>query len=186
VNTSQSQFQLADVDRCTYAEDGGERCAKARSYFYRDFREGTYCPWHSRWSCGPEFATLDENQRDYVLDDDDQTWRKGWQASREGSAHAMLTNDWLWTSSQEWCDVFGCCGRGWAPDEDGEAFGELRAAHLLAQLPVPDWIANPAAYPPRRRSLEVVVGELIARVAELERRPPPIAVRKLAPGVVAY
>jgi len=167
MDDSERQVELADEDRCTYAENGEGRCTHARSYFFR--REGTYCKWHVLSSNRADFEAVPEGERDFA-EATDFAFMRFWLRSREGGAYAMFKNYWKWTSSDDWCDVFGCCGRGWAAEEDEQAFGELRAAHLLARLPVPDWITNPREYPPRRRSPEVVIAELRARVVELESR----------------
>lgn len=102
-------------------------------------------------------------------------WRHGWLTSREARAWDLVTNRHECSSSDDWCETFGCCGHGWAAEDDEEAFGYLRAAHLMAGLPVPDWIANRANYPPRRRSPELTSEQLGAEVAQLQALLGPVA-----------
>lgn len=63
----------------------------------------------------------------------------------------MLTGNHWFASSDEWCAAMGCCGYGWEREEEGQALAELRAAHVMAGVPIPDWIRYPAVHPPRRR-----------------------------------
>jgi hypothetical protein len=178
VDPHERQIELGDLDRCTYVDPESGSCARARSYALD--HHGPYCPWHALPSRRAGFLDPDAPNYDAWIQEDFHEWRWWKYLSREGRALSMLTNEWDWQSSSEWCEAFGCCGRGWAPEEDEGAFGELRAAHLLAGLPLPDWTSNPGAYPPRRRSLEVAIDDLTARVHELEHPPARVHV----PGVV--
>jgi hypothetical protein len=76
---------------------------------------------------------------------------KHWLRSREHAAIQVLTNQWSWRSSEDWCEIFGCCGRGWKESEDEAAYAQLRTAHFVAGLALPKWIAEWKDLPPRRR-----------------------------------
>jgi hypothetical protein len=142
-----------DPDRCTFVMHTGERCFNAISYHFQGGNEGMrMCPWHASRLAVASAPTLPPGEFVTRLESA-MSSRSWWERSREGRAYELLTNHHAWASSDDWCEVFGCCGRGWEEWEDKGAYGELRAAHVLAGLPIPEWISGWRSHPPRRLAL---------------------------------